>query len=250
MLNNLFGEARGSASYDFSGLVAVVTGGGLGIGATIARQLTSHGATVAVWDLSPEKAANHQWQVDVADARSVTEACQQTLSELGRIDILVNNAGYAGPTQPLDSYDPEVWERIVRVNLVGTFNVCRAIVPAMRRTGAGRIVNIASLAGKEGTPNASAYSAAKAGVIALTKSLGKELAETDILVNAVAPAAIRTTLLDQMSPTHVQTMIDKSPMGRLGESVEVAELVTWLCSGSCTFNTGAVFDLSGGRATY
>ncbi|KWR88191.1 SDR family NAD(P)-dependent oxidoreductase [Cupriavidus sp. IDO] len=249
MSSNSSAKATGVANYDFSGLVAVVTGGSQGIGAAIARQLTGHGATVAVWDLAPQDTDN-QWRVDVTDADSVFEACQQTLSELGRIDILVNSAGYAGPTQPLETYDPAVWERIVHVNLVGTFNTCRAIVPAMQRKGTGRIVNVASLAGKEGTPNASAYSAAKAGVMALTKSLGKELADTDILVNAVAPAAIRTTLLEQMSPAHVQTMIDKSPMRRLGESEEVAELVTWLCSGSCTFSTGAVFDLSGGRATY
>ncbi|SCU73425.1 putative oxidoreductase, SDR family [Cupriavidus necator] len=249
MSSNSSAKATGVANYDFSGLVAVVTGGGQGIGAAIARQLTAYGATVAVWDLAPQE-TGHQWRVDVTDADSVSKACQQTLSQLGRIDILVNSAGYAGPTQPLETYDPAVWERIVHVNLVGTFHTCRAIVPAMQRTGTGRIVNIASLAGKEGTPNASAYSAAKAGVMALTKSLGKELAETDIRVNAVAPAAIRTNLLEQMSPAHVQTMIDKSPMRRLGESEEVAELVTWLCSGSCTFSTGAVFDLSGGRATY
>ncbi len=143
-----------------------------------------------------------------------------------------------------------MWQRIVDVNLTGVFKVCHAVVPVMRAAGQGRIVNIASLAGKEGTPNASAYSAAKAGVLALTKSLGKELAAAGILVNAIAPAAVRTTLLEQMSAQHVQTMIDKSPMGRLGEPQEVAQMAAWLCSASCTFNTGAVFDLSGGRATY
>jgi 2-dehydro-3-deoxy-L-rhamnonate dehydrogenase (NAD+) len=247
MSTNSFADS--AASYDFKGLVAVVTGGGLGIGAAIAEHLAANGATVAIWDLSPQKTAN-QWRVDISDAESVAQACAATLAEFGRIDILVNNAGFAGPTQPLDTYDPEMWARIVNVNLVGTFNVCRAVVPAMKTTGNGRIVNIASLAGKEGTPNASAYSSAKAGVLAMTKSLGKELAETNIRVNAIAPAAIKTTLLEQMSPAHVQTMIDKSPMRRLGESEEVAELVSWLCSGSCTFSTGAVFDLSGGRATY
>lgn len=237
------------ASYDFSGLVAVVTGGGLGIGAAIAQYLSRQGAKVAVWDLAPQDGAD-QWRVDIADPESVNRACEETIAAFGKIDILVNNAGYAGPTMPLDSYDPVVWQRIIDINLVGTFNVCRSVIPAMRKTGSGRIVNIASLAGKEGTPNASAYSAAKAGVMAMTKSLGKELAETDIRVNAIAPAAVRTTLLEQMSPAHVQTMIDKSPMKRLGESDEVAELVAWLCSGSCSFSTGAVFDLSGGRATY
>ncbi len=242
-------NSSANAVYDFSGLVAVVTGGGLGIGAAIAQHLARHGAQVAVWDLAPQDGGN-QWQVDIADPHSVSRACEETLAAFGKIDILVNNAGYAGPTMPLDSYDPVVWQRIIDINLVGTFNVCRSVIPAMRKTGTGRIVNIASLAGKEGTPNASAYSAAKAGVMAMTKSLGKELALTDIRVNAIAPAAVRTTLLEQMSPAHVQIMIDKSPMKRLGESDEVAELVAWLCSGSCSFSTGAVFDLSGGRATY
>ncbi|CAI2485894.1 Levodione reductase [Serratia ficaria] len=249
MSNNSSANCISKANYDFTDMVAVVTGGRLGIGAAIARHLTEMGAHVAIWDLAPQSAVN-QWRVDISDHASVQRATQETIATLGKIDILVNNAGFAGPTQPLDSYDPTVWQRIIDINLVGTFNVCRSVVPAMRQTGIGRIVNIASLAGKEGTANASAYSAAKAGVIAMTKSLGKELAETDIRVNAIAPAAIRTTLLEQMSPSHVQTMIDKSPMRRLGESEEVAELVAWLCSGSCSFSTGAVFDLSGGRSTY
>ncbi|ARP85317.1 SDR family NAD(P)-dependent oxidoreductase [Bordetella genomosp. 9] len=238
------------AKYDYSGRVAVVTGGANGIGAEIARQLRAHGATVAVWDLRPGEAAPYALAVDVTDRASVAAACAQTLTRLGGIHMLINSAGYAGPTLPVDEYDPAAWDAIVQVNLTGTFNVCRAVVPHMRKTGKGRIVNIASLAGKEGTPNAAAYSAAKAGVLALTKSLGKELALTDIRVNAVAPAAVRTALLAQMAPEHVQTMIAKSPMQRLGEPDEVAELVAWLCSDSCTFNTGAVFDLSGGRATY
>lgn len=238
------------AKYDYSGRVAVVTGGANGIGAEIARQLRAHGATVAVWDLRPGEAAPYALAVDVTDRASVAAACAQTLTRLGGIHMLINSAGYAGPTLPVDEYDPAAWDAIVQVNLTGTFNVCRAVVPHMRKTGTGRIVNIASLAGKEGTPNAAAYSAAKAGVLALTKSLGKELALTDIRVNAVAPAAVRTALLAQMAPEHVRTMIAKSPMQRLGEPDEVAELVAWLCSDSCTFNTGAVFDLSGGRATY
>jgi 3-oxoacyl-[acyl-carrier protein] reductase len=243
------GTSLSSARYDFSNLVAVVTGGAIGIGAAIAEHLSAQGAKVAIWDLAPPTAGNH-WRVDISDPESVRRACEETILAFGKIDILVNNAGFAGPTQPLDSYDPALWQRIIDINLVGTFNVCQAVVPGMRRNGIGRIVNIASLAGKEGTPNASAYSAAKAGVIAMTKSLGKELATTEIRVNAIAPAAVRTTLLEQMAPEHVQIMIDKSPMQRLGESEEVAELVAWLSSGSCSFSTGAVFDLSGGRATY
>jgi len=249
MSNNSSVNGENLANYDFAHKVAVVTGGCLGIGASIASYLAEKGAKVVIWDLAPQKNA-HQLRVDIADPVSVEKAARETIAAYGKIDFLINNAGFAGPTLPLESYDPEIWKRIVDINLVGTFNVCRAVVPEMRKHGSGRIVNISSLAGKEGTANASAYSAAKAGVIAMTKSLGKELAETAIRVNAIAPAAVRTTLLEQMSPTHVQTMIDKSPMKRLGESEEVAELVAWLCSGSCSFSTGAVFDLSGGRATY
>lgn len=241
--------------YDFAGRVAVVTGAAAGIGAAIAQRLVQCGATVLAWDLPGTLPASQLQQglaheADVTDRESIRSALASAMHRFGRIDMLVNNAGHAGPTMPLDEFEPQVWQRVVDVNLVGVFNVCHAVVPVLRAQGRGRIVNIASLAGKEGTPNASAYSAAKAGVMALTKSLGKELATTDIRVNAIAPAAVETTLLQQMSPQHVQTMIDKSPMHRLGTPAEVAELTAWLCSDACTFSTGAVFDLSGGRATY
>jgi len=243
--NSATPRARSRARYDLTGHVGVVTGGGNGIGAAIVSSLRAAGARVIVWDCEGEDGPDRV-AVNVADLASVERAA----ALLPKIDILVNNAGYAGLTVPLDQYPPDEWRRVVDVNLMGTFNVCHATVPLFRKAGAGRIINISSLAGKEGTPNASAYSAAKAGVIALTKSLGKELAEVGVLVNAIAPAAVRTRLLDQMSPAHVQAMLDKSPMRRLIEPAEVADLVMWLCSDSCTVNTGAVFDLSGGRATY
>ncbi len=234
-----------TVAYDFRGRTAVVTGGLQGIGAAIAEALRAAGARTTIWDKDASDRPGEA-RVDVTDAASIARAAQR----LDTLDILVNNAGYAGDTRPLDDYPAEEWRRVVDVNLMGTFNVCRALVPILRRSAAGRVVNVASLAGKEGTPNASAYSAAKAGVIALTKSLAKELVGAGVLVNAVAPAAVRTRLLEQMTPEHVRIMIDKSPMKRLIEPAEVAELVMWLCSQACTVNTGAIFDLSGGRATY
>ncbi|MEL7462963.1 MAG: SDR family NAD(P)-dependent oxidoreductase [Pseudomonadota bacterium] len=231
-------------TYDFTGRVAVVTGGAKGIGAEIARRYAQAGATVVIWDLEGEA------PVDVYDRAAVEAAAARTLAAHGRIDILSHNAGFAGPTMPAVDYDPATWARIVDVNLTGTFHVNAVVAKAMAAAGYGRIVNMASLAGKEGTPNASAYSAAKAGVIGFTKSLAKELAETGVRVNAVAPAAIATEILDQMTPEFVRIMVDKSPMKRLGTVEEAAEIVMWLSSDATTFNTGAVFDLSGGRATY
>lgn len=243
------------ANYDFSQRTAVVTGGSSGIGLDIAQRLLAAGANVTVWDLKPppqdlQEQGMQFNAVDVCDNGSVQDACNTVVASCGPIDMLVNCAGFAGSTLPLEQTDPQEWQRVIAINLLGVYNTCRAAVPVMKQAQAARIVNIASLAGKEGTPNASAYSAAKAAVLALTKSLGKELAHTQVRVNAIAPAAINTMLLQQMSPAHVQTMIDKSPMKRLGECEEVSELTLWLLSASCSFSTGAVFDLSGGRATY
>lgn len=246
------GKAVTLPRYDFTGRKAVITGGANGIGATITERLRAAGATVIIWDRSGASSSGEKDMIaaDVSDPQSVDTAARVTLEQHGHIDILINNAGLAGPTVPVESYDPADWQRILAVNLTGPFLVSRALIPALAQSRCGRIVNIASLAGKEGTPNAAAYSSSKAGLLALTKALGKELAGRGILVNAVAPAAVHTGLLDQMSAEHVATMVGKSPMGRLGEPEEVAELVLWLCSDACSFNTGAVFDLSGGRATY
>ncbi len=243
----------GNVTYDFSGRVAVVTGGANGIGAQIARHYHAAGARVSIWDLHPPQDLDfphHFCSVDIAELVQINNAVADTTGKCGGIDFLSHNAGFAGSTVPVTAYDPAEWQRIIDVNLTGTFRLCHAVVPVMQHAGFGRIINMASLAGKEGTPNASAYSAAKAGVIGLTKSLAKELAATDIRVNCIAPAAIKTAILDQMTPEFVQVMIDKSPMNRLGTVEEAAEMVMWLSSSACTFSTGAVFDLSGGRATY
>ena len=238
-------------AYDLSGRTAVVTGGSKGIGRAIVERLSEAGAQVWNWDISPDAPDGvAACKVDVTSAADIQRAVAQVVESTARIDILVNNAGFTGGSLTVEELDPADWRRILDVNLTGVFEVSRQVVPVMRRGQWGRIVNIASLAGKEGSPRLSAYSAAKAGVIAFTKALGKELADTNILVNSVAPAAIETDILQQMAPEYVEAMVAKSPMKRLGTVGEVAELVTWLCSDACSFSTGAVFDLSGGRATY
>jgi len=229
---------------DFAGRTAIVTGGMQGIGAAIVKRLQDSGAKVAVWDLEGSP------KVDVSDASSIEIALKKNLSELGKIDILVNNAGIAGKNVPTVDYPIEEWERVLRVNLTSQFLCCRAVAPHMVKAGYGRIVNIASVAGKEGNPNAVAYSASKAGVISLTKSLGKELAQSGVLVNCVTPAAAKTAIFDQMTESHINYMLSKIPMGRFVEVGEIAALVCWLASADCSFTTGAVFDISGGRATY
>jgi 2-dehydro-3-deoxy-L-rhamnonate dehydrogenase (NAD+) len=240
-----------SLVYDFSGRTAIVTGASKGIGRRIAERLRDAGAQVWNFDVTPTEVQGiRQSSVNVTDADQIARAITQVLDETSRIDILINNAGFTGGSLTVEQLDPADWRRIIDVNLTGVFEVTRQVVPIMRRTGWGRVVNMASLAGKDGSPNLSAYSAAKAGVIALTKSLGKELADTNIRVNAVAPAAVETDILQQMAPEYVQAMIAKSPMKRLGTVDEIAEMVLWLCSEACSFSTGAVFDVSGGRATY
>ena len=237
--------------YDLSGRTAVVTGGSKGIGRAIVERLSEAGAQVWNWDVAPDALDGvAACKVDVTNAAHIERAVAQVVESTARIDILVNNAGFTGGSLTVEELDPADWRRILDVNLTGVFEVSRQVVPVMRRGGWGRIVNVASLAGKEGSPRLSAYSAAKAGVIAFTKALGKELADTNILVNSIAPAAIETDILQQMAPEYVEAMVAKSPMKRLGSVGEVAELVTWLCSDACSFSTGAVYDLSGGRATY
>ena len=225
------------------GRSAIVTGGASGIGAAIAHRLRSAGVEVHTLDVT---AAPDTIQVDVTDE----EACRRAVSGSEPVDILVNSAGVAGQNAPTWKLPDGEFERVIAVNLIGTYYMCRAVIPGMVARGWGRIVNIASIAGKEGNPNASAYSASKAGVIGLTKSLAKEVADTGVLVNCVTPAVIETPMLGQVSDEHLKYMVSKIPMGRVGQPDEVAALVSWLCSDECSFSTGAVFDISGGRATY
>jgi NAD(P)-dependent dehydrogenase (short-subunit alcohol dehydrogenase family) len=243
----------------FAGQSAIVTGGAAGIGLAIAARLAAEGAKVSLWDLNADalstakettKAADTQ-ALDIADPQAVSRAMEASVAALGgKLDVLVASAGITGPNVPVRDYPVDAWQRVIDVNLNGLFYCNRAAVPHMERSGYGRIVNIASIAGKEGNPNASAYSASKAGVIGLTKSLGKELAKTDIRVNCVTPAAVRTAIFDQMTQQHIDFMLSKIPIGRFGGIDEVTALVTWLASLECSFSTGAVFDVSGGRATY
>jgi NAD(P)-dependent dehydrogenase (short-subunit alcohol dehydrogenase family) len=238
--------------------VAIVTGGASGIGEGVAARLVREGARVSIWDRDPaalEKAAGktgaqHSRALDVTGAEEVSRAADETATALGKIDILVASAGITGPNETLWKYPVEDWRRVIDVNVTGVFLCNRAVVPHMMANGYGRIVNIASVAGKEGNPNASAYSTSKAAVIGLTKSLGKELAKTEIRVNCVTPAAVRTPIFDQMTEEHIGFMLSKIPIGRFGEIGEVASLICWLASEECSFSTGAVFDVSGGRATY
>ncbi|WP_187429734.1 2-dehydro-3-deoxy-L-rhamnonate dehydrogenase (NAD(+)) [Roseobacter fucihabitans] len=244
---------------EFSDQVAIVTGGAQGIGGAVAQRLAERGARLAIWDLEGDLAVQTAGDiggvafacaVDVANWDSVESAMQRTLETAGRVDICVNSAGIAGSNAPLLTYPVEEFRRITEINLLGTFHVNRAVVPVMEAQNYGRILNIASVAGKEGNPNASAYSASKAAVIGLTKSLGKELADKDIAVNCVTPAAARTRIFDQMSQEHIDFMLSKIPRGRFLELGEAAAMICWLVSRENSFTTGAAFDLSGGRATY
>ncbi len=248
-------------NYDFNGQRAAVTGGAEGIGRAIAERLLDSGAAVALWDLNPDmlgqtrealaaRGSVHGVTVDVTDAASVEAAVHATEEALGGIDVLVNNAGIAGPDATTWEYPVADWHRVLDIDLNGVFYCCRAALPGMIARNYGRVVNVASIAGKEGNPRAPAYSAAKAGVIALTKSLGKELAGYDIAVNCVTPAAARTRIFDQVSTEFTEYMLSKIPRGRFVTVEEIAALIAWLCTRECSFSTGAVFDISGGRATY
>lgn len=245
--------------YDLSGQHAVVTGGAQGLGFAMAKRFVESGATVTLWDMNAallEEArsalgeAAHVAVVDITDYAAVEAAYAATVAESGPVSILVNSAGIAGPAAPLDTYDIAMFRQIIDINLIGTFHVNRVVVPGMKAENYGRIVNIASIAGKEGNPNASAYSASKAGVIGLTKSLGKELAGFDIAVNCITPATAQTRILEQLSQEFIDYMRGKIPRGRFLKVEEAASMVAWLVSAENSFTTGAVFDLSGGRATY
>jgi 3-oxoacyl-[acyl-carrier protein] reductase len=242
----------------FAGHVAVVTGGASGSGRAVARRIVAEGGRVALWDRNEaalqaaknETGASSAVKVDVTDYASITSAAEQTNRQLGHLDLLVCSAGITGATAPVDDYPIDSWLKVIDINLNGVFYCCRAVVPFMKLNDYGRIVIMSSVGGKEGNPNAAAYAASKAGVIGFTKALGKELATSGILVNAVTPAVFRTPLLEQMPQNQVDYMVAKIPMGRVGEVDEVAALVCWLLSNECSFSTAATFDLSGGRSTY
>ncbi|WP_175709974.1 SDR family NAD(P)-dependent oxidoreductase [Burkholderia ambifaria] len=246
---------------ELSGRVVVITGGARGIGYAVAQRALRSGAAVSLWDVDGERLARSQRElselgtvstvvVELTDEASVDAAATATFERHGAIDVLINSAGITGGNGLTWELPPEVWRRVIDVNLIGSYLTCRAVVPRMLEKGYGRIVNIASVAGKEGNPNASHYSASKAGLIGLTKSLGKELATRGILVNAVTPAAAKTEIFDSMSQQHIDYMLSKIPMNRFLMPEEAASLILWLASEDCAFSTGAVFDLSGGRATY
>ncbi len=243
---------------DLKDRVAVVTGGAQGIGLAIARRLVMSGAKVSLWDMNAELLAEAKAaigaagtaKVNIVNAAELQAALRQTEAEVGPIAILVNSAGVAGQNAPLDEYPDEEWRRVIEVDLNGTFYVNKLVVPGMKARNYGRIVNIASIAGKEGNPNASAYAAAKGGVIAMTKALGKELAKYDIAVNAITPATAKTRILDELKPEFIDYMLSRIPRGRFLEVEEAANMVAWLVSAENSFTTAAVFDLSGGRATY
>jgi 3-oxoacyl-[acyl-carrier protein] reductase len=244
---------------DFAGRNAVVTGGAQGIGLAIVERLVASGARVRIWDRDGKLLAKTVAKLgsavsgdalDVTDAEAIARATKSALETFGKIDVLVNNAGIAGMTKPVVDYPVEEWRRVIDIDLTGPFLCCRAVVPHMTRAGYGRIVNIASIAGKEGNPNAAAYGAAKGGLIAFTKSLGKELAQTGVLVNCVTPAAAQTAILEQVTPEFASFMLSKIPMGRFVRVEEIAALACWLASEDCSFSTAGVFDISGGRATY
>ena len=244
---------------DLKGRNAIVTGGAAGIGLAIATRLAASGAKLAIWDRDAAAlaaaaqslgAGTATAQLDVSDETAVQRALESTVNALGKVDMLVCSAGITGPNQSVADYPVAAWREVLEINLTGLFLCNKALVAHMTANGYGRIVNIASIAGKEGNPNASAYSASKAGVISLTKSLGKELAQTGIRVNCVTPAAVKTGMFSQMTQSHIDFMLSKIPMARFGEVDEIAALVAWLCTEECSFSTGAVFDLSGGRAVY
>ena len=246
---------------DLNGRVAVVTGGARGIGYAVAERMLQSGASVALWDMDADRLVEaaarlgaegpvSTYALDLTDEAAVNEATRSLVAERGRVDILVNNAGITGGNGKLWELAPDVWRRVVEVNLIAPYLTCRAVVPEMLKGGWGRIVNVASIAGKEGNPNASHYSASKAGLIGLTKSLAKELATSNILVNCVTPAAARTEIFDQMTQDHIDFMLSRIPMNRFLQVEEAAALITWLSSEECAFSTGATFDISGGRATY
>jgi NAD(P)-dependent dehydrogenase (short-subunit alcohol dehydrogenase family) len=238
-------------TYDLGGKTAVVTGGAKGIGRAVVDQLLNSGAQVHVWDLNPiERNSVVSTKVDVTDRSQVESAVDDLVRRGSRIDVLVNDAGYLGKLNAFEEHELTDWDRIIQVNLIGMMQVTQLVLPHMRRWGGGRIVNMASLAGKEGLAKLAAYSAASAGVISFTKALGREIADTNIRVNCVAPGPIDTDMIRDLGPEAVKGMINDSPMKRLGKADEVANMVVWLCSDASDFNTGAVFDMSGGRARY